>query len=379
MSYLDPTPPEKPGCLGQELPSESLRLPLMSIRALKKLVLRNHQSPGDIMMLTAAVRDLHRAHPGFYLTDVRTSCPELWANNPYLTPIADTDPEALFLDCEYPLVHRSNEVRVHFLHGFIEFLNERLGLGIQPTELRGDLHLSAAERDGISPIRKLTGAGMPYWVVAAGGKYDFTIKWWESRRYQRVVDHFRGTLAFVQIGESGHFHPPLNHVIDLRGQTSLRELVGLVFHADGVVCPVTFLMHLVAALPPRVPGRPRSAIVIAGGREPVHWEAYPDHDFLHTIGRLPCCLEGGCWRSRAVPLHDGEIHDQSLCSDLADSLPRCMDLISPEQVIDVIERKLAAGRAKTLRPEESILLAEHWRRDEREEFGLIGNRAAEPP
>ena len=29
----------------------------------RKLVLRNFQSPGDIVMLTAAVRDLHRAYP----------------------------------------------------------------------------------------------------------------------------------------------------------------------------------------------------------------------------------------------------------------------------------------------------------------------------
>ena len=30
---------------------------------MRTLVLRNFQSPGDIVMLTAAVRDLHRAHP----------------------------------------------------------------------------------------------------------------------------------------------------------------------------------------------------------------------------------------------------------------------------------------------------------------------------
>ena len=44
-------------------------------RAMRKLILRNFQSPGDIVMLTAAVRDIHRAHPGEFLTDVRTSCP----------------------------------------------------------------------------------------------------------------------------------------------------------------------------------------------------------------------------------------------------------------------------------------------------------------
>ena len=32
----------------------------------RKLILRNFQSPGDIVMLTAAVRDLHRCYPGRY-------------------------------------------------------------------------------------------------------------------------------------------------------------------------------------------------------------------------------------------------------------------------------------------------------------------------
>ena len=42
---------------------------------MRKLILRNFQSPGDIVMLTGAVRDLHRAHPGEFQIDVRTSCP----------------------------------------------------------------------------------------------------------------------------------------------------------------------------------------------------------------------------------------------------------------------------------------------------------------
>ena len=31
---------------------------------MRRLILRNFQPPGDIVMLTAAVRDLHRAHLG---------------------------------------------------------------------------------------------------------------------------------------------------------------------------------------------------------------------------------------------------------------------------------------------------------------------------
>jgi hypothetical protein len=36
----------------------------------RRLILRNYQSPGDILMLTAAVRDLHACYPGRFLTDL---------------------------------------------------------------------------------------------------------------------------------------------------------------------------------------------------------------------------------------------------------------------------------------------------------------------
>ena len=53
----------------------------------RKLILVNLLSPGDIMMMTAAVRDLHRAHPHQFITDVYTSVGEIWENNPYITKL----------------------------------------------------------------------------------------------------------------------------------------------------------------------------------------------------------------------------------------------------------------------------------------------------
>ena len=54
-----------------------------------KLVLKCNLALGDIVLLTAAVRDLHRCYPGKFATDVRTSFPELWENNPYLTKLRE--------------------------------------------------------------------------------------------------------------------------------------------------------------------------------------------------------------------------------------------------------------------------------------------------
>jgi hypothetical protein len=103
---------------------------------LKKLIFRNFQSPGDIVMLTAAVRDLHLSYPRQFAIDVRTSCPALWENNPYLTALAEEDGDVEVVDCHYPLVHHSNRIPYHFIHGFIDYLNEKLGLQIRPTAFK---------------------------------------------------------------------------------------------------------------------------------------------------------------------------------------------------------------------------------------------------
>ncbi|HEV8542014.1 MAG TPA: glycosyltransferase family 9 protein, partial [Verrucomicrobiae bacterium] len=295
----------------------------------QKLILKSFLSPGDIVMLTAAVRDLHRCYPNRFVTDVRTPCPALWEHNPYLTPLEESDPEARVVECHYPLVHESNQKPYHFIHGFIEYLNEQLDLRIKPTEFKGDIHLSEEEKSRPSQVAEALGEDRPFWIIVAGGKYDYTIKWWSRKRYQEVVDHFRDKILFVQVGEKGHYHPPLRNVHDLRKKTSLRDLVRLVYHADGVLCPVTLLMHLAAAVPVRPEKRvARACVVIAGGREPSHWEAYPIHQFLHTVGSLSCCAQGGCWRSRTTPLGDGECHDEPerLCLHVMDGLPRCMQM-----------------------------------------------------
>jgi ADP-heptose:LPS heptosyltransferase len=307
---------------------------------MQKLILTNWQSPGDMVVLSAAVRDLHACYPGQFLTDVRTFWPELWQYNPYLTRLEEKDPDVQMLECRCPAITGSNRRSAHFIQGFIEDLNQQLKLQITLTRFGGDIHLSEAERAQPSPVKAITGLDVPYWILVAGGKYDFTIKWRHFRRWQAVVDRFRDKLLFVQVGEKHDYHPALDGVLDLRGKTTLRDLIRLVYHADGVLCPVTFAMHLAAAVEPG-PGKSgrRPCVVVAGGREPPQWEAYPTHQFIHTIGLLPCCQEGGCWRSRSAPLEDGEIHDrpESLCIDLVNNLPRCMHLITPEAVAERIE------------------------------------------
>ena len=87
------------------------------------------------------------------------------------------------------------------------------------------------------------------------------------------------------------------------------------YHATGVVCPVTFAMHLAVAVEMKTrPPINRPAVILAGGREPAQWEAYPHHRFLSLNGALPCCDNGGCWKSRCSKVGDkDEKDDKNLC------------------------------------------------------------------
>lgn len=330
---------------------------LLGVRALlaavapimNKLVLRCRFTLGDVVLLTAAVRDLHRCCPGRFQTDVRTGFAELWEHNPHLTPLDEYDPEVRVLDCDMPLVEESDHTARHAIHGFLDDLARQLGVPLHLTGFGGDIHLSPVERDLPSLVVERTGQDIPYWLLNAGGKYDCTVKWWRPDRFQEVVDHFAGRIQFVQVGRLEHWHPALRGVVDLRGRTSVRELVRLVHHAQGVLCGVTALMHLAAAVPRRHPGEgARPAVVIAGGREPPHWEAYPAHQFLHTVGLLPCCASTGCWKSRTVPLGDGDDVRERLCENVRGSVPACMDLITADDVVRRLELCLAGGQTRSL-------------------------------
>lgn len=326
----------------------------------KKLILKSFLSPGDVVMLTAAVRDLHAAYPGKFLTDVRTAAGELWENNPYLTPLEEDDPDAHVWSMHYPLVHKSNSRPYHFLHGYVQYLEDRVrrwipNARIPVTAFKGDIHVSALEKSWMSQVEE-TGFESCFWIIVAGGKYDFTAKWWNPRWYQEVVDAFRGRIQFVQCGESDHWHCPLEGVINLVGKTDTRQFVRLMYHADGVVCPVTFAMHLAAAVPTKPAGpKNRACVVIAGGREPPHWEAYPHHQYMSTNGALDCCDDGGCWKSRCQPLNDGDPKDNDLCMQPVQvspelQIPRCMHMLSPDDVIRRIEIYFKGGALQYLKP-----------------------------
>lgn len=300
--------------------------------------------------MSAAVRELHQQYPGEFLTNVRTPFPQLWEHNPNITPITDDEPDVEVIDCHYDRdpwfnVHRSNQNPVHLLHAYCIDLSNSLGLPpMHPGLLKGDIHLSREEYGWKSMPHEHHNC-QRYWVInLGGGKRDFTTKWYLPGYTQKIVDYFRGRIQFVQVGKQNdnwHYQPDLDGVIDLRGQTDVRQLVRVIHSACGVLCGVTSTMHLAAAVPlPAWQRRPRPCVVVAGGRESRTWYSYPTHRILESVGTMPCCRDGGCWQARTVPLNDGTDSDKRLCERVIGGHPKCMTMIRPESVILEIERYL---------------------------------------
>jgi ADP-heptose:LPS heptosyltransferase len=309
----------------------------------RPIILENKQSPGDIIMLTAAVRDLYRSYSDYFDIGVDTSCKDIWSHNPY---IKNVNPEtAEKIKVEYPIIHKSNQKPYHFIHGFRKDLETKLGIDIPATLFKGDIHLSDKEKKWLPQVEEETQEPTKYWIIISGGKFDYTAKWWSPHRCQDVIDYF-DDITWVQMGEKKHSHPPLKNVIDMRGKTNLRQAIRMVYHASGIVCPVTMFMHLAAAVPTKPEeSKTRPCVVIAGGRENSSWEAYPGHQYLHTIGMLDCCESGGCWKSRIVPLNDNDEKNNSLClkpikaeNDII--IPKCLDMITSGDVIRSVEKYL---------------------------------------
>ncbi len=323
--YIGCCPPETPGTAAAAATSSALRL-LCDV------------SPGDVMTMTAAVRSLAAAHPGRWKVAVHTTAPEIWDHNPDLSALTpDEAARATTIQMHYPAIDRSNQSHVPFLAGYTEFLAAQLGVDIPLATNRPHLYLSDEERGWIPQVReRVGGRQIRYWVIDAGVKADYTAKQWPVESYQEVVDRTRRLgIEWVQIGAAEHDHPALERVIDLRGQTDTRQLIRLVYHASGGVGPVTFLQHLCAAWE-------KPYVCLLGGREPVTWVTYPHQHTLHTIGMLPCCQDGACWRSRVVPRGDGAKQDTSLCERPITSGVRpvgaCMQHITPDEVVAIVGR-----------------------------------------
>ena len=344
LSTMPKTPPAAKKLPAIKLPE--IKLQPQKIQP-KKIILKNHQSPGDIVMLAYAVKALNEQFPGQYIIGVDTCCNLIFEGNPHVCwTLNASDPSVKVINAEYNTIHQSNQKPYTFINSFIWDVGEKLGIRLMPTEWNNAIFIRPEEASWYSAVWEAVGKNVPFWIIDAGHKFDYTAKCWEYARFQQIIDRFP-EITFVQIGSKEHFHPKLTgeNLLDLVGKTDLRQLIRLVYNSFGVITPVSMPMVLAYGIPahPRYNRKSRACVVIAGGREPNHWQQGPNQHYLHTCGMLSCCDYGGCWKSRIVPLDDGDSKNNELClhpieSESGQKIPKCMDMISADEVCSIIKK-----------------------------------------
>jgi ADP-heptose:LPS heptosyltransferase len=284
------------------------------------IIFKQWQAPGDLLMLTCAIRDLHKMYPGKMKTDVLCCYPEVFFNNPYITYFPK-DGSVPIVDLKYDKARdKLAPLGYHFSSVFIYILNEMYDLKLMKTSMRPDIYLTEDEK--LDRILEKLEIEKPYWLINTGVKQDIPVKGYPPCGWQKIIDALvdKG-IKLYQVGSRDDIHPTHSRIKSLVGKTeNLRDYFSLVYHSHGCIGHVSMQMHLAAAF-----GKP--CVVVAGGREDSRWEHYPGHRFLHTVGLLDCCKETGCWISKIedckYPWKDTPY-------------PLCLAMIKPELIIDEV-------------------------------------------
>ena len=271
------------------------------------ICIENRRALGDVVVLTATVRALHKCCPNQFRTTMQTTHSPVWSYNDLNSKSSDS---CRTIRLNYgAAIKACNDHRGHFSGGFLYDLSQKLGVALQLDDIRPDLVLSPREENiaAIQAINEQLRCDKPYWVVMAGGKADMLAKMWCDDHWRAVATALQQDFDVVQVGSGSGYNARLDGVINCCGKTDIRQLFTLIRHSQGVICPVTCGAHIAAAFN-------KPAVVIAGGREPWWWETYcrqtwidscttpfPDdfveHTYLHCLGKRHCCLEKACWRS----------------------------------------------------------------------------------
>lgn len=282
-----------------------------------KCLLTSSLRLGDVLSMTAAVRDLKKKYGNKYLIRVQTSNMDIWKNNPHLSNfdgVADIELNNL--------LGKVTGTKTSYLH-ITEIpkvrINELLHTELEHGNSYPDLYLTDEEKKKDFELPK------NYWIINTSfeqgrnsdGSLKYGTKAWEDERFQEVVDKLPW-ITFVQTGirSETYFSLKGNNVIDFVGKTNnLRDLFSLFYNCSGVICLVGGNMHMAGAFK-------KPAVIIAGSSEPVTFEKYPFHRYIHNIGALNCSGDNGCWKSSI-----------NSCLNIINGIPKCKDMITSDDVV----------------------------------------------
>ena len=120
-----------------------------------RLTIRHKWALGDTVLLTALIRDIHRAYPDKYEIAVDTHWTNVWWNNPHITRFENqSGPKPQLIEVgwgdaikwnAYARYGDKREMR-HILAWYHYDFEQKTGLTVPVTDPRPDLHMTSDEK-----------------------------------------------------------------------------------------------------------------------------------------------------------------------------------------------------------------------------------------
>lgn len=234
---------------------------------------------GDVLMCTPTLRELKRRHPDrqvrFY-----TNFPSLVRGLPY---IDEVKPSAAAPFAAVPLEYESGVPSSKHLAEVIASQ-----VGVAPPDVRPDCVVDRAVVERFRAAwRNLP---RPHVIVSRSCSEWTPNKNWPDGNWTRLIGRLAKFASVIETGLSGATDGAESgsRYIDLRGRTSLDELVAAIAAADFYIGPVSAPLHIAAAV-----GTP--AVVIVSGYEHPSNTRYDGNVVLYTpVECSPCWLRTPC-------------------------------------------------------------------------------------
>jgi len=194
-------------------------------------------------------------------------------------------------------------------------------LGGRTDSIQWGIWLTEAEKEDVAQLLRKSGVSEPYFCVHPGGRLP--LKRWPSDRWailcDRMIDRFQLPLLLLSAGtEIGLVREITglmrNRPIILAGETTIRQLSGVIAQASLLVCNDSAPMHIAAAL-----GTP--TVAIFGPSKSIETGPYGKN---HVIVEKEFACRPTCDESRCTNKHHHA----------------CMESISVEDVFHVVEKQM---------------------------------------
>lgn len=282
-----------------------------------KIMFSTNDHLGDVVIMTAVFENLKKVFPDIeFGIDTRKCYMDVFENNPNVS-IFDRKYADHNFQCVYQPFSQSLANGGTCINAFT--INAFGALGVQPV---------VEQKTAKFYLKDTENKYGEYCIINANCQRCSETKGYPH--YQEIVDS-RPDIKFIQVGgaEERDISSDLRGVIDLRGKTTVKELIGLVSHAKWVISPPSAVVHIASAFPNV------KIIVLSGAREPAELTEYPNTTHLTTFCPGGYHRNHGCMKFFMRPI-DSRTCPRAIC-EKGRKYPQCMYEIKKEDVCALLK------------------------------------------